>query len=228
MTKYRVTILLVQNLPLTSNHKFLFGLARSGKARPKRDFCFEVKGRFWTSVEWWSPCSESRPRFWYGDELPSSGLGGHLRRHRHKGVGSGEKQRNPQFYVKISDWYSWTQLSIAACCYQKCYLGESLCFPSTSVTSPCRPNSASMASLEVMPNTKSSDILPVRRGASRGGDMWLDLRALVQRDGRLQTLKEFMLMFSLMTNSFLKLRYDRPRLRISSLCLVKNHIIAGL
>ena len=36
--KYRVTIQLVQNLPLTSNQKFRFGLARLGQSRPKRNF----------------------------------------------------------------------------------------------------------------------------------------------------------------------------------------------
>ena len=38
---YRVTIPLVQNLPLTSKQK-----ARPGQARPKQSFCFEVNGRF--------------------------------------------------------------------------------------------------------------------------------------------------------------------------------------
>ena len=46
---YRVTIPLVQNLPLTSKQKFRFGLARPGQARPKRNFCFKVNGRFVTS-----------------------------------------------------------------------------------------------------------------------------------------------------------------------------------
>ena len=45
---YRVTRLLVQNLPLTSKVKFRFGLARPGQARPKRNFTFEVNGRFCT------------------------------------------------------------------------------------------------------------------------------------------------------------------------------------
>ena len=45
---YRATIHLVQNLPLTSKLKFRFGLARSGQARPKRNFCCEVNGRFCT------------------------------------------------------------------------------------------------------------------------------------------------------------------------------------
>ena len=44
-TMYRVTHLVDSNLPLTSKQKFCFGLARSGQARPKRNFCFEVKGR---------------------------------------------------------------------------------------------------------------------------------------------------------------------------------------
>ena len=43
---YRVTITLVQNLLLTSNQKFRFGLARAGQVRPKRTFGFEVNGRF--------------------------------------------------------------------------------------------------------------------------------------------------------------------------------------
>ena len=43
---YRVTHHVVQNLPLTSKHKFRFGLARPGQARQKRNFCFEVNGRF--------------------------------------------------------------------------------------------------------------------------------------------------------------------------------------
>ena len=37
---YRVTIPLVQNHPLTSEQKFCFGLAKSGQARPKRNFSF--------------------------------------------------------------------------------------------------------------------------------------------------------------------------------------------
>ena len=45
---YRVTHLLVQNLPLTSKVKFRFGLACPGLARPKRNFTFEVNGRFCT------------------------------------------------------------------------------------------------------------------------------------------------------------------------------------
>ena len=32
--------------PKTSNQKFRFGLAWPGLARPKRNFCFEVNGRF--------------------------------------------------------------------------------------------------------------------------------------------------------------------------------------
>ena len=32
----------------TSKHKFRFGLARLGQARPKRKFCFKVNGRFCT------------------------------------------------------------------------------------------------------------------------------------------------------------------------------------
>ena len=40
-----------QNLPLTSKKKFRFGLVRPGQTRPKRNFCFEVKGRFWPT--WW-------------------------------------------------------------------------------------------------------------------------------------------------------------------------------
>ena len=46
---YRVTIQLVQNLPLTSKQKFRFGLDWPGLARPKRNFCFEVNRRFCTS-----------------------------------------------------------------------------------------------------------------------------------------------------------------------------------
>ena len=46
---YRVTIQLVQNLPLTTKQKLRFGLTRPGKARPKRHFCFEVNGRFCTT-----------------------------------------------------------------------------------------------------------------------------------------------------------------------------------
>ena len=65
---YRVTHQVDLNLPLTSNQKFRFGLARPGQARPKRNFFFEVNGRFWSSgmvtlymVDgytgwlWWSP-----------------------------------------------------------------------------------------------------------------------------------------------------------------------------
>ena len=44
-TLYRVTHLLVQNLPLTSKEKFRFGLACPGLARPKRNFSY---GRFCT------------------------------------------------------------------------------------------------------------------------------------------------------------------------------------
>ena len=43
---YRVTIPLVQNFLLTSKEKFHFGLACPGMARPKRNFSFEVNGRF--------------------------------------------------------------------------------------------------------------------------------------------------------------------------------------
>ena len=46
--QYRVTHILVQNLPLTSKEKFHFGLACPGLARPKRKFTFEVNGRFCT------------------------------------------------------------------------------------------------------------------------------------------------------------------------------------
>ena len=46
---YRVTHHIVQNLPLTSKHKFCFGLAMPGHARPKRNICFEINGRFWTT-----------------------------------------------------------------------------------------------------------------------------------------------------------------------------------
>ena len=46
---YRVTITLVQNLLLTSKQKFRFGLARAGQVRPKRNFWFEVNGRFATT-----------------------------------------------------------------------------------------------------------------------------------------------------------------------------------
>ena len=40
---YRVTHQVVTNLPLTSKHKFRFGLACPGLARPKRNCCFDVK-----------------------------------------------------------------------------------------------------------------------------------------------------------------------------------------
>ena len=43
---YRVTRLLVQNLPLTSKVKFRFGLARPGQARPKRNFTLKSTGGF--------------------------------------------------------------------------------------------------------------------------------------------------------------------------------------
>ena len=46
---YRVTIQLVANLPLTSEQRSRFGLARPGQARPKRNFCYEDNGRFATS-----------------------------------------------------------------------------------------------------------------------------------------------------------------------------------
>ena len=46
---YRVTRQVVPNLTLTSKQKFCFGLARSGQARPKLNFCFEVNGRFGTT-----------------------------------------------------------------------------------------------------------------------------------------------------------------------------------
>ena len=44
-----MTITLVQNLLLTSKHKFRFGLTCPALARPKRNFWTEVN-RFWTSV----------------------------------------------------------------------------------------------------------------------------------------------------------------------------------
>ena len=46
---YRVTHQVVQNLLLTSNQKFRFGLAWTDLARPKRNFGFEVNGRFCTT-----------------------------------------------------------------------------------------------------------------------------------------------------------------------------------
>ena len=48
-TIIRVTHQVVTNLPLTSKQKFSFGPARPGQARPKRNFCFEVNGRFVTT-----------------------------------------------------------------------------------------------------------------------------------------------------------------------------------
>ena len=47
--KYRVTHHVRQNLLLTSKQEFRFGLAWAGLARPKRNFCFKVNGRFWTT-----------------------------------------------------------------------------------------------------------------------------------------------------------------------------------
>ena len=47
-SQYRVTIHLVQNLPLTLKQKFSFGLVRPGQARPTRNLRFEVNGRFCT------------------------------------------------------------------------------------------------------------------------------------------------------------------------------------
>ena len=47
--EYRVTHLVDSNFLLTLKHKFRFGLARSGQARTKRNFCFDVKGRFQTT-----------------------------------------------------------------------------------------------------------------------------------------------------------------------------------
>ena len=44
--KYRVIILHVQNLQLTSKPQFRFGLGRPGQARPKWNFGFEVNRRF--------------------------------------------------------------------------------------------------------------------------------------------------------------------------------------
>ena len=44
--QHRVTHQVVVNLPFTSKQKFGFGLARPGQARPQRNFCFEVNGRF--------------------------------------------------------------------------------------------------------------------------------------------------------------------------------------
>ena len=45
---YRVTnqVQVEPNLPLTSKQKLRFSLSRSGQARLKRNFCFDVKGRF--------------------------------------------------------------------------------------------------------------------------------------------------------------------------------------
>ena len=43
---YRVTHLVDSNLLLTSKPKFRFGLARSGQARPIRNLCSDVNGRF--------------------------------------------------------------------------------------------------------------------------------------------------------------------------------------
>ena len=43
---YRVTHHVGSNLPLTSKDKFRFGLVKSGQARPKWNFCFDVNGRF--------------------------------------------------------------------------------------------------------------------------------------------------------------------------------------
>ena len=43
---YRVTQHVGSNLPLTSKYKFHFGLACPDLARPKRNFCVDVNGRF--------------------------------------------------------------------------------------------------------------------------------------------------------------------------------------
>ena len=43
---YRVTHHVGSNLPLTSKHKFRFGQVCPDLARPKRNFCSDVKGRF--------------------------------------------------------------------------------------------------------------------------------------------------------------------------------------
>ena len=43
---HTVTHLVDSDLLLTSKQKFRFGLARSGQARPIRNFCFDVNGRF--------------------------------------------------------------------------------------------------------------------------------------------------------------------------------------
>ena len=43
---YRVTHQVVTNLPLTSKQKFRFGLACHGLAKPRRNFSFDVNGRF--------------------------------------------------------------------------------------------------------------------------------------------------------------------------------------
>ena len=43
---YRVTHQVRQNLLLTSKHKFRFGLASPGYARPKQNLCFDVNRRF--------------------------------------------------------------------------------------------------------------------------------------------------------------------------------------
>ena len=43
MNIYRVTQHVGSNLPLTSTLKFHFGLARSGQARPKRNFCLNQR-----------------------------------------------------------------------------------------------------------------------------------------------------------------------------------------
>ena len=43
---YRVTQHIGSNLPLTSKHKFCFGLACPDLARPKWNFCVDVNRRF--------------------------------------------------------------------------------------------------------------------------------------------------------------------------------------
>ena len=46
LVTYGATNLVDSNLPLTSKLKFRIGLANPDLARPKRNFCFDVNGRF--------------------------------------------------------------------------------------------------------------------------------------------------------------------------------------
>ena len=124
---YRVTIPLVQNLMLSSKQKFRFGLARPGKARPKRNLCFEVNRRFRTSgmVTLYTPSTKAfyvhatkSDNIWPGAEhppvvdpdAPVFGPGGQVVRDQRVQRDRGHRVRRPDQHVLSAVWFGTSNL----------------------------------------------------------------------------------------------------------------------